>query len=99
MHVAIVEPLNMAHDLLSPQKYINKEYITINNQYNTVILLLEHTEQRCVCACVRHVQVNSKNDNHQAVPWLRYQQTMALIHRLKETLVSLKASLKQNVEL
>ncbi len=30
MHFHIVEPLNMEHELLSLQKYINKEYITIN---------------------------------------------------------------------
>lgn len=61
----------MAHDLLSPQKYINKQYITINNQYSTFILLFEHNEQRCVCAGVRHVQVTRPlYDSDMNRPWL-----------------------------
>lgn len=51
-------------DILSPMKYINKQYITINNFCSL------DTTSRDECACVRHVKVNSKNDYHKAFTWL-----------------------------
>lgn len=46
-----------------PMKYINKQYITINNFCSL------NTTSRGVCACALCLQVNSKNDYHEAFMW------------------------------
>lgn len=61
----------------SPQKYINKLYITINN--STIVLLFKHIKQRCVHVCVVY-RLIVKMTSTTSFYGTEYEQTMTLIY-------------------